>query len=151
MTPKEIKVKNWLNRAFYADKKFKALDMLLRASTMHAEGLDWVKQYNYTGKSDTRLNSTENAFLKLADIERKYNEQKQELIKTFNEISENISLLNDNELETILIHRYLLFHTIEQTAELMNYSPETVRRKTNKAIEKLCEKLLECGSLDMIE
>ena len=147
MTPEEIKVKNWLNRAFYADKKIKALDMLLKASKMHAEGLDGVRQYNYTGKSDTRLNGTENAFLKLSDIERKYNEQKQELIKTFNEISENIRLLNDNELETILIHRYLLFHTIEQTAEFLNYSPETVRRKTNKAIEKLCEKLLECGTL----
>ena len=146
MTPEEIKVKNWLNRAFYADKKIKALDMLLKASKMHAEGLDGVRQYNYTGKSDTRLNGTENAFLKLSDIERKYNEQKQELIKTFNEISENIRLLNDNELETILIHRYLLFHTIEQTAEFLNYSPETVRRKTNKAIEKLCEKLLECGT-----
>ena len=32
MTPEEIKVKNWLNRAFYADKKIKALDMLLKAS-----------------------------------------------------------------------------------------------------------------------
>lgn len=151
MTPEEIKVKNWLNRAFYADKKIKALDMLLRANRMRSEGLDGVRQYNYTGKSDTRLNGTENAFLKLADIERKFSEQKQELIKISDEISTAIAQLHYNDLETVLIHRYLLFHTIEQTAELMHYSPETVRRKTNKAIQKLCEKLLVCGSLDMIE
>ncbi|MDE5584691.1 MAG: hypothetical protein K2J08_13460 [Ruminococcus sp.] len=151
MTQEEIKVKNWLNRAFYAEKKVKALDILLRTSKMHAEGLDGVKQYNYTGKSDVRLNGTENAFLKLADIERKYSEQKKELENIFAEIAETIAELHDDDLETVLIHRYLMFHTIEQTAELMHYSSETVRRKTNKAIKKLCEKLLECGSLDVIE
>lgn len=137
MTPEEIKVKNWLNRAFYADKKIKALDMLLKASKMHAEGLDRVRQYNYTGKSDTRLNGTENAFLKLSDIERKYNEQKQEMIKISDEISEAIAELHNDDLETVLMHRYLLFHTIEQTAKFLNYSPETVKRKQRKAIEKL--------------
>ena len=147
MTQEEIKVKNWLNRAFYAEKKVKALDILLRTSRMHAEGLDGVQQYNYTGKSNTRLNGTENAFLKLADIERKYSEQKKELENIFGEISEAISLLQDDDLETVLIHRYLMFHTIERTAELMHYSTETVRRKTNKAIKKLWVKLLECGTL----
>ena len=147
MTPDELKVNNWLNSAFYADKKIKALDMLLKASKMHAEGLDGVRQYNYTGKSDTRLNGTENAFLKLSDIERKYNEQKQEMIKISDEISKAIAELHDDDLETVLMHRYLLFHTIEQTAEFLNYSQETVRRKTNNSREKLCEKLLECGTL----
>ena len=137
MTPEEIKVKNWLNRAFYADKKIKALDMLLRASKMHAEGLDGTRQYNYTGKSDTRLNGTENAFLKIVDMESKFSEQKQELIKISDEISVAIAELHDDDLETVLIHRYLLFHTIEHTAELMHYSPETVKRKQKKAIEKL--------------
>lgn len=146
MTEKEIKVKHWLNRAFYADKKIKALDMLLRANRMHAEGLSGVKQYNYTAKSETRLNGTENAFLKLAETECIFNEQKQELNKIFDEIYKAVSSLHDDELEAVLIHRYLLFHTIEQTAEIMHYSAETVRRKTNKAISKLCEKLLVCGT-----
>ena len=151
MTPEEIKVKNWLNRAFYADKKIKALDMLLKASRMHAEGLSGARQYNYTAKSETRLNGTENAFLKIAEIEHDFIGQKKELENIFREISEAIELIDDDELEAVLIHRYLLFHTIEQTAEIMHYSAETVRRKTNRAISKLCEKLLECGSLDMIE
>lgn len=39
MTAEEIKVKNWLQRAFYADKKMQSLEMLLKASKIHAEGL----------------------------------------------------------------------------------------------------------------
>ncbi len=137
MTPEEIKVRNWLNRVFYADKKIRTLDMLLKASVMHAEGLSRVQQYNYTGKSDTRLNGTQDTFLKLADIEHRYNIQKQELLKIYDEVSEAISKLHDDELEAVLIHRFLLFHTIQQTAEIMHYSPETVKRKQKKAIEKL--------------
>ncbi|MCM1315741.1 MAG: hypothetical protein NC205_00910 [Prevotella sp.] len=138
MTPEEIKVKNWLNRAFYVNKKINALDMLLKASVMHAEGLTRVQQYNYTSKSDTRLNGTQDAFLKLVDMERKISEQKKELENIFEEISEAIALLHDDELEAILIHRYLLFHTIEQTAEIMHYSTRAVKYKQKKAIEKLC-------------
>lgn len=145
MTEKEIKVKHWLNRAFYADKKIKALDMLLRANRMHAERLSGAMQYNYTTKSETRLNGTENAFLKIAEIEHDFIGQKKELENIFREISEAIELIDDDELEAVLIHRYLLFYTIEQTAEIMHYSTETVRRKTNRAISKLCEKLLVCG------
>jgi len=141
MTSEELKVKNWLNRAFYAEKKVKALDMLLKTSRMHAEGLASHEQYNYTGKSDTALNGTENTFMKLADIEHKYIRQKHELLKVSEEIAEAIARLHDDELETVLIHRYLLFHTIEQTAELMNYSERTIRNKQNKAIQKLCRYL----------
>lgn len=65
------------------------------------------------------------------------NGRKKELENIVSEISETVSLLNDIELETVLIHRYLLFHIIEQTAELMHYSPVTVKGKQKKAIEKL--------------
>lgn len=137
MTEKEIKVKCWLERAFYASKKLKALDMLLKRSTTHAEGLSRSGQYNYTGKSDTRLNGTQEAFLKIAGIEYDFSEQKKELIKIYMEISEAIALLHDDELEAVLIHRYLMFHTIEETAEIMHYSTRTIKRKQIQAIRKL--------------
>ncbi|MCM1508287.1 MAG: hypothetical protein NC177_14335 [Ruminococcus flavefaciens] len=140
----EVKVRNWLGSAFYADKKAKALDMLIRQCRERSEGLTGSGQYNYTVQSETRSNSTENAFMNLADMEQKYINQKKELENISLKISDVISLLYDDDLETVLIHRYLLFHTIEQTAEIMHYSTETVRRKTNRAIKKLCEKLLEC-------
>lgn len=133
----EHEVKDWLKRVYNTYREVESLETLLAASRMHAEGLDRSGKYNYTGKSDTRLNGTENAFINLADIEHKYNQQMQELVKVTEEVADAIALLNDNELEVILIHRYLYFHTIEQTAELMNYSPKTVKRKQKKAIQKL--------------
>lgn len=139
----EHEVKEWLKRAYNAYKETELLKMLLTASRMHAEGLDRSGEYNYPGKSDTRLNGTETAFLRVADIERKYNEQKRELENISGEISKAIALLHDNELEVILIHRYLLFHTIEQIAEIMHYSVRSVQYKHKKAIEKLCT-LLHC-------
>lgn len=143
MTTEEIKVKNWLQRAFYADKKMQSLKMLLKASKMHAEGLSMCGDSNNKGKSDTVLNGTETAFLRVADTERKYSEQKREFENISGEISDAIALLHDEELETILIHRYLLFHTIEQIAEIMHYSVRSVQYKHKKAIEKLCT-LLHC-------
>ena len=137
MTQKEIKVRNWLKRAFYAEKKVKALDMLVRKYRTHAERLSRYRECNYTGGTENVLNGTENAFMKLVDMEQKFSDQKKELENISKEISEAIALLHDNELETVLIHRYLLFHTIVQTAEIMHYSPETIKRKQRKAIGKL--------------
>lgn len=138
MTVEETR--RWLKRAFTINKKLQELESLVNQSRERAEGLS-RSGYNNTGKSDTRLNRTENAFIKFADIEHRYNKLKQELIKVSDEISDTIAVLNDDELEIILIHRYLLFHTKEQTAELMNYSVSTIRQQTKKAIEKLCELL----------
>ena len=138
-------VKHWLNRAFYADKKVKALDLLTKQYRERAEGLNG-KPKGDRGKSDTATNSTEASLLRLAEMTQKLETQKAELMQISDEIQSAISQLHDNDLETVLIHRYLLFHTIEQTAEFMNYSTETVRRKTNKAIAKMCENVLECGN-----
>lgn len=140
----EHEVKDWLKRVYNTYREVESLETLLAASRMHAEGLDRSGKYNYTGKSDTRLNGTENAFIKLADIEHKYNQQMQELIKITEEVADAIALLNDNELEVILIHRYLYFHTIEQTAELMNYSSRTIIRKEKEAIKKLSCCVIVC-------
>lgn len=137
MTTENVKL--WLNRAFTINKKVQALDTLVNQCRERSDGLSAKCERNDRGKSDTRINGTENTFIKLADIEEKYNQQKKELENIVSEISETVSLLNDSELETVLIHRYLLFHTIEQTAELMHYSPETIRRRQRKAIERLSE------------
>lgn len=147
----EHEVKDWLKRVYNTYREVESLETLLAASRMHAEGLDRSGKYNYTGKSDTRLNGTENALIRFADTERRYNQQMQELVKVTEEVADAIALLNDNELEVILIHRYLYFHTIEQTAELMNYSPSTIKNRQNQAIKKLCP-LLSCVALsDVIE
>lgn len=136
MTKEEVKL--WLERAFTIDKKIQALDELEKQCRERATGLARNGQYNDTGKSDTRLNGTENALIRLADLEHKYDKQKQELLKVSEEISDAIALLHDDELETVLIYRYLLFYTIEKTAKIMHYCEDTIKVRQNKAIEKLC-------------
>lgn len=137
MTDKQLEIKHWLNRAFYADKKVKALEMLLKQHRERAEGAAVCYECNDKGKSSGRKNSTEDALIRLADIEQKLQQQIAELSGITAEIVDAVSKLCDNDLETVLIHRYLLFHTVEETAELMNYSSETVKRKQRMAIEKL--------------
>lgn len=137
MTEKELDLKHWLNRAFYADKKAKALDMLVEQCRERATGLVRAPEGNDTGKSSTAKNSTENALMQLAEIEEKATAQKTEAVRISAEIQNAIAQLHDDDLEAVLIHRYLLFETIEQTAASMSYDPRTIRRKTKLAIEKL--------------
>ena len=141
MTTQELETRHWLNRAFYADKKAKALDMLVRQCRERAEGLSRCSEGNDKGRSDSSENGTENALMKLAEMERKADEQKAEAVNASAEIQEAISALHDDDLEAVLIHRYILFHTIEQTAEIMNYHPNTVKSKVKKAVQKLCTEM----------
>lgn len=138
MTDKQCEVKRWLKRAFYADKKVKVLEMQLKQCRERAESVSACCEGNDKGKCSGSKNGTEDALIKLADAELKLKNQIFELLDITDEISDVISMLGDNDLETVLIHRYILFYTVEETAEIMNYSPRTVRDKQKKAIEKLC-------------
>ncbi len=151
MTDKQLEVKHWLNRAFYADKKAKALEMLLRQCRERAEGVSVCHEGNDKGKCSGSKNSTEDAFITLADIESKAKAQKAKAVGIISEVQDAIALLCDDDLESVLIHRYILFHTIEETAEIMNYDPRTVRRKQSEAIEKLVLKCPCLSSFDVVE
>lgn len=141
MTEKEFDLRHWLNRAFYADKKAKALDMLVSQCRERAAGLVRYPEGNDTGKSGTSKNGTESALMKLAEMEEKAECQKAEAVKVSAEIQDAISMLHDDDLEAVLIHRYLLFETIEQTAEIMNYHPNTVKAKVKTAVQKICTEM----------
>ena len=136
MTTQELDIRHWLNRAFYADKKAKALDMLVRQCRMRAEGLSRCSEGNDKGKSDSSENGTENALMKLAEMEQKVQELRIEAVNVTTEIWSAITSLQNDDLEAVLINRYILFHTIEQTAEELNYSIPTVKRKQAEAIRR---------------
>ena len=136
MTEKELDARYWLNRAFYAEKKAKAIDALLQQCRERAQRLS--SSTSDEGIRTNAQNSTENALMKLADIEEKAMELRSECAYTSAEILNAILQLHDADLETVLINRYILFYTIEKTAEVMNYAPRTVRLKQKQAIEKLC-------------
>ena len=139
MTEEELR--HWLNRAFYADKKAKALDALAQQCRERAQGLSGCGECNDKGKSDTAVNGTENALMKLAEIEHKALVLRLECADILSEILTAIWTLKDDDLEAVLMNRYALFYTVEQTAEVMHYSPRTVKLKTKIAIQKLCPSL----------
>ena len=141
MTTNELKMRHWLNRAFYADKKAKALDALAQQCRERAQGLSVNWECNDTGKADGAQNGTENALMRLAEIEQKTLALKLECANILAETLTKIWELHDDDLESVLINRYVLFYTIEQTAEIMNYHPNTVKGKVKKAIQKLCTKM----------
>lgn len=137
MTSEEMKV--FLNRAFYADKKIAALNMLIAQTRERAQGLSKSSDGNLKGKSDSNNNSTESALLRLAELEQQAQVQRVYAADVLLEIQQKIALLKNDDFETVLTHRFVLYNTIEQTAELMNYAPRTVRQKQKQAIEKLCQ------------
>lgn len=136
MTEKELELRHWLNRAYYAEKKAKAIDALLQQCRERAQGLSSSMDGDSIQTSGAR-NGTENALLKLADIEEKVTKLRAESVYTSAETLNAILHLHDDDLEAILINRYILFRTVEETAEIMNYSPATVKRKQREAIQKL--------------
>lgn len=141
MTETELELRHWLNRAFYANKKAKALDALVQQCRERAQGLTANWECNDTGKSDGAENGTENALMRLAEIERKALALRLECADILAETVTAIWKLEDDNLEAVLINRYVLFYTIEQTAEVMHCHPNTVKYQINKAIRKLCTKL----------
>ena len=137
-TIEEIELKAWLNRAFYAEKKAQALEKLAEQCRERAQGLTVNWEQNDKGKSDGAVNGTENALMKLTEINEKAQAYRVECAEMLAEILEKIETLNDADLESVLINRYINFYSVEKTAELMNYHPQTVKNKVKKAVEKLC-------------
>lgn len=145
----EIEMKHWLNRAFYANKKQNALEQIVKQCRIQAQCTS-INYESNTDKPTGAQNGVESAYLKLAEVEEKAQEQKKECVKVISEIQNAIALLHNDDLEAVLINRYLNYMSIEETAEFMNYAPRTVRMKQKQAIEKLCP-LLPCfASFDVI-
>jgi Sigma-70, region 4. len=143
MTENEFRIRQWLNHAFYADKKAEALRMLVEQHRERATGLVRASECNDTGKSSTSKNGTESALMQLADIEARYAVCREEADKALSQIWEAVKSLHNNDLEAVIINRYLNSMTIEQTAEFMGYSIATVKRKTKEAIQKMSQNELE--------
>ena len=117
----ENEFKNYLKRACYADKRIKVLESLINQCRINAQRLSKNGEYTDNAKNSKAENSTEKALLKLVENQQKYSDEIKNLENIKSEIMNLIAKLNDSELETVLIHRYILFHTVEETAELMNY------------------------------
>ena len=134
----ETEMRNYLEGHFYASKKIKALEAERKQLRMNAQGgAISFEGNNTTGKS----NATERNLMRLADEEKEIDEQIVRLRQKQRDIRQLISSLNDDDLEAVLIFRYIVHNTEEQTAEKLNYAPRTVQEKIKKAGSKLCVKM----------
>lgn len=134
----EVQMRNYLEGHFYASKKIKALEEERRQLRINAQGGAVKYEGNYAA---TNKNGTERKLLCLADEEKKIDDEVTRLREEQQKIRQLIAELHDNDLEAVLIYRYILHHTIEDAAEELNYHPNTVKEKIKRAITKLCTKM----------
>lgn len=137
MTIEHIEKIAWLNRAFYAEKKVKALESIRKRDRERTQQITANYEGKDKGKSDGRKNGVEEALMMLAESDEKYDNALHDYSILRREIETAIENLHDDELETIFMYRYLDYKTMEQIAELMNYSKISIQRKHKKGIEKL--------------
>lgn len=133
----------WLNRAFYKDKKVRALRSLLERDRARAQGLT----VNYggvdKGRSDGRENGVEAAMQICAETSEAYDKALCEYNAMRREVSQVINGMRDDELEALLTYRYLEGLPMEEIAERMHYSVRSVKYKHKQALDKVCT-LLNC-------
>ena len=134
----ETEMRNFLEGHFYASKKIKALEAERKQLRMNAMGGAIGYEGNYTA---TKQNATERNLVCLADEEKKIDEEISRLKETQRRVRKLIDELHDDDLEAILIYRYILHHTIEESAEELHYHPNTVKEKIKRATAKLCTKM----------
>ncbi len=144
MTEEQKKKSQWLNRAFYAEKKVKALELLRKRDRERTQRITANYEGNNKGKSDGRRNGVEEALITLTQSDDKYDNALRDYIALRREIESAIEELHDDELEAIFMYRYLEYKTMEQIAECMNYNERTIRRKHHYGIEKLSANVLVC-------
>lgn len=136
MTYEQRRKINWLNRAFYADKLARAyLEKCGRERSL-AQRLS--RTFSESGTGTSSGNSTEDALIRLAESEQKTQQKLLELTQIREEITAAIQQIDDNDLQAVLVWRYLNYFTFEQTAEKMHYSERNVRYKHKQALDKLC-------------
>ena len=143
MTLEQMETSAWLNRAFYKDKKVRALRSLLERDRARAQGLS----VNYggvdKGRSDSRENGVETAMQICAQTEKEYDASLCEYEAIRREVKAVINGLHDDVLEALLTYRYLEGLPMEEIAERMHYSARSVKYKHKQALDKVCT-LLHC-------
>lgn len=134
MTENEMKL--WLNRAYYANSKKVALQAYIE--TLKNRLTDVSVSYEKDGKSESKGNNTENKYMRYLEKKQKLDEEIEKLENVTEEIEKAIFTLNNDDLEAVLIDRYLNFYSQQKTAEHLNYSIESVKKKQKQAVLYLC-------------
>lgn len=138
MTAEQEAKREWLNRAFYAEKKLNALLHKRECDRQRARHITAAIDGNDKGKSDGRSNSTEAALFKLLGSDEEYSSYLKEYLDIRHEIETAIHTLEDPEIEAIFIHRYLDYMKLDEIAEKMHYCYRTIKNRHKDGLNKLC-------------
>ena len=135
LTQTQKMAKIYLSRARWLRVKIEALRET-RKRVMKDTGSDYAPEHIVYNSEK------EKAGLKAATLAQKIDGDIERLTVLKDEIYEAISSIHDDELETILIYRYLNFMTYEQIARKIRYCDvRSVQRKHDKALEIVGKKL----------
>lgn len=139
MTTEAIQnTRKYLKEHFYINQKIIALETEKKELRITAQG----GGISYDGaQASSKGNSTENKLLRLADDEKRIDDEIAALKHKQDEIRAVINSLGNTDLEGVLLMRFISHKTEEQTAEALHYSTRTVAEKTKKGIEKICIKI----------
>ena len=138
MTAEQEAKREWLNRAFYAEKKLNALLHKRECDRQRARRITAAIDGNDKGKSDSRSNSAEEALFKLLGSDEEYSSYLKEYLDIRHEIETAIHTLEDPEIEAIFIHRYLDYMNLDEIAEKMHYCYRTIKNRHKDGLNKLC-------------
>ena len=112
--------KEWLNRGYKLDKEINALLKEQSAALTRATGSTCGT--NAERVQTSRRNTTEDRFINYASYSELIDNRIDELYAIKQEILSAINKVDDAVLRTLLIEKYINFHTWEQIACNMNYS-----------------------------
>lgn len=136
MTVEQLEIINYLNKAFYLNKRIDAL-IAEKKENEHI-AMKCTANYDNDGSANpSKGNSQEKILIKIAEQENEIDCFIDKLVDIRKDISNQINSLENSDEQTVLSLRYLSYMTMEQIAEEMHYDKRTVQRKHQKAIGKM--------------
>ena len=128
--------KEYLRQAYIIDRKIKLDTEKLEAARSALYGK--TVRYDRDGsKPVPHGNGTENAVLRVLELEERLDKEIDELTEKRQEIDRAVNAVPDEVQREVLTRRYLLFQKWEVIAEEMSYSVQHIFRLHNLALRNM--------------
>lgn len=128
--------KEYLQQAYIIDRKIKLDTEKLEAARSALYGK--TVRYDRDGsKPVPHNNGTENAVLRVLELEERLDKEIDRLTEKRQEIEQAVNAVPDEVQREVLTRRYLLYQKWEVIAEEMNYSVQHIFRLHGLALKKM--------------
>lgn len=126
--------KEYLQQAFFLDRKIKARERQLESLRAHAEYMS-PQLGEKVQSSPSSQSYLEDTTIKIIELEKWIGEQIQELVEKKRDIAQAIRSVGNIELETVLEMRYLSFMNWDEITARMNYGSNYVYQIHRRALK----------------